>query len=252
MTEGLREPDYATPGRDFRNDWKPVPDPTLLTQQAVDRAKEEIRSIQELKTEIILTRLSGMDKATHLVNEGVNRLALSQEQMRALLREDVDRQFVAAAAASTAAIDKVEAVMREKFTGIDIRFAERDERTAQATQEARISLDAALAAAKEAVSEAGKATKESIAKSEAAQQKQADSTQALMITSIAGLNDKIDSLKERLSTIETALAQAVTTMNTRTEVKTEGKTDNRALTTIGIAIVGIILSVVLALTLKKG
>ncbi len=79
----------------------------------------------------------------------------------------------------------------EKFDSIDIRFMERDKRVDQAVRDAKTSADAALQAAKEAVSEQNKSNTLSIAKSESAFTKQIDN-----------LGDKINDVKDRMNVIE--------------------------------------------------
>ena len=95
-------------------------------------------------------------------------------------------------------IKNVSDVSDQKFDAIDTRFVERDTRTAQAADESRISLDAALAAAKEAVSEQNKANALAIGKSELATQKQIDAMGEVMATSIKSLEDKIADATKRL------------------------------------------------------
>jgi hypothetical protein len=89
-------------------------------------------------------------------------------------------------------------VNTEKFQAIDSRFAERDVRTEQTALASRTSLEAALAAAKEAVSEQNKANAQAIAKSELATQKQIDAMAQLMTNSNKSLEDKIGDLRTRL------------------------------------------------------
>jgi hypothetical protein len=99
---------------------------------------------------------------------------------------------------SQAELDNVRTVHDEKFSAVDTRFQERDERTAQAAQESRISLDAALAAAKEAVGEQNKANSTAIAKSELATQKQIDSMETLMQTNFSAMESRLADLKSRI------------------------------------------------------
>jgi hypothetical protein len=106
------------------------------------------------------------------------------------------------------------AVSVERFEAVNTRFLERDTRTEQAAQESRISLDAALAAAKEAVSEQNKANTLAIGKSEAATQKQIDAMLAQMIASNKALDEKIADVKARLDRSEGGVAGAA---GTRTE-----------------------------------
>jgi len=204
----------------------PVPDPTRLTTQLVDRALSSYR-------EVVETRLSGMDQATKLVAADIARIAAITESSTAHLREDVDRQIAGQREYVIAYVDRVADVSGEKFTAIDTRFLERDTRTEQAAQESRISLDAALAAAKEAVSEQNKANTLAIDKSGTAIQKQLDAMQALMATSNRSLEDKISDLKTRLDRGEghdTGTASG----------KTERRLDVNLVIGIGLALIALI------------
>jgi hypothetical protein len=174
-----------------QSDSVPRPDPTRLTTQLVDRALAAYREVVEV-------RLNAMDEATHLL---ANELTLARQKVDAgdvRSRDDRDRAIGALREVLTGSIRNVSDVTLEKFNAVDTRFQERDTRTQQAADESRISLDAALAAAKEAVSEQNKANTEAIRKSELATQKQIDSLIALMTTANKSVEDKISDLKSRL------------------------------------------------------
>jgi len=188
VTMSMPDDDYARRSGDTN---VPVPDPTRLTTQLVDRALASFR-------EVVETRIGAMDQATKLVAADVARISAGTESQTEHLRHDIDRQLAALREYLIEHINRVSDISSEKFVGIDTRFGERDERTAQAAQESRISLDAALAAAKEAVSEQNKANTLAIGKSEAATQKQIDSLVALMNTNNKSVEDKISDLKSRL------------------------------------------------------
>ena len=177
------------------SDSVPRPDPTRLTTQLVDRALAAYR-------EVVETRLYAMDKAIALANENMAMTRAHADTGITHFRDDRDRELFAQREILTAAIDKIAAVADEKFTAVDTRFLERDTRTEQAAQESRISLDAALAAAKEAVSEQNKANTEAIRKSELATQKQIDSLVALMNTANKSLEDKFGDVKSRIDRID--------------------------------------------------
>ena len=245
MTEGLREPDYTTPGRDrdFRQAWTPVPDPTLLTQQAVDRAVQHFR-------EYVDTRLSGMERATALNATKVEQNADRAEKERDKAAADVERQLAALREFALERISHVADVATEKIVGLEAKLAERDERGRQAAQEAKTGLDAALTAQSAIAAQDKAATGLASNKQEVGFQKLLDQQAATSRAEIMALQGQVGDLKDRLGRAETLAAQALTASSTRIEVKSEGKTDNRALATIGIAIVGIILSVILALTLR--
>jgi hypothetical protein len=90
----------------------------------------------------------------------------------------------------------------EKFNSVQVQFAERDTRTEQTSKDSKVAVDAALQAAKEAVGEQNKSSTLAIAKSEAATTKQIDQISVIINTMAKGLDDKIDDIKTRLTSIE--------------------------------------------------
>src|ERR1035437_690155 len=140
----------------------PVPDPSVLTTDIVNVAKEDLRretaTMQEWRDSII----------------NALRVELMGE------------------------IKRLEAIENERLLRIDQRFVERDERTDQIAQLGRISLDAALAAAKEAVREQNKSNALSITKSESSMKEQVNANATQALTRIDALSDKIEDLKSRL------------------------------------------------------
>lgn len=165
--------DKDDPASPSRVDSRPTPDPTVLTTQQLHR---EITSVRE----IIETRLSAMDKAIELV------------------RTVADRQ----PALIDMSVGKLRELHEEKFHSIAIQFAERDTRTEQTSRDSKVAVDAALQAAKEAVGEQNKSSALAIAKSEAATTKQIDAIGALIASGQKAIDDKIDDIKTRLTTIE--------------------------------------------------
>lgn len=169
MTRPKRNPteSYEDENGTMRN-WRPVPDPTELTTQQL------MREMGALK-EIMQTRMDGYDKAI------------------ALLQRFADRQpTIAEVVASTS----------EKFGAVQLQLHERDIRFDRAATDTRLAVDAAFAAAKEAV-----------AKSEGAVTKQIDQILAQMTTgmrsldekingSIKTVDDKINDVRERLTAME--------------------------------------------------
>ncbi|HXJ26379.1 MAG TPA: hypothetical protein VNH17_11790 [Streptosporangiaceae bacterium] len=139
-------------------DWRPVPDPTLLTTAQLLR---ELGALREL----IEARLNGMDRATALLSETVNRTPTVIQTEISHVRELID----------------------ERFGGIDKQFAERDVRTEQAAKASKEALDAALLSAKELVSQQNDSNTTKAEKTEQNFTKQIDN--AL---------DRISEIKERL------------------------------------------------------
>jgi len=152
----------------------PSPDPTTLTTAAL---RESIGALREL----IGARLDGLEKATDLVRETIShRSEAIKDEVRNLQK-----------------------LHEEKFRRIDTQIAERDTRSEQTSRDSKVAVDAAFAAAKEAVGEQNKSNALSIAKSEAATMKQFDLLIGAMATGGKSVDDKIDDIKQRISVIET-------------------------------------------------
>lgn len=164
-------------------------DPTALTVKMLQR---ELDRLQEL----IYVRLQGMDQATMLLREASERMP-----------SDVDIK-----------VGHLRSIHEEKFRSIEIQFRERDVRTDQTSKDSKVAVDAALQAAKEAVGEQNKSSALAIAKSEASTTKQIDQQGLLIATATAGLNDKIDDLKQRLTQIEGKSTGVAAQQNTQTSL----------------------------------
>jgi hypothetical protein len=162
----------------------PLPDPTLLTTENLRR---EIANLSLL----IDARLDGMDKAVVIFQDSLTRVPTDTDKQVSHLRELVLSELT-----------RVSLVHEEKFRSIGVQFTERDVRTEQTSRDSKVAVDAALQAAKEAVGEQNKSSALAIAKSEAATTKQIDQLGVLISNTTAGLNDKIEDIKARLTLIE--------------------------------------------------
>lgn len=158
----------AVPTTSPHNELRPVPDPTVLTTQQLTVA------ILNLK-ELFESRMSAMDKAVELLQQTANR---------------------------SPTVNEVYMQHEERFKSIAVQFAERNIRTEQISRDSKVAVDAALQAAKEAVGEQNKSSALAIAKSEAATTKQIDQIAVIIQTTNSGMNDKIDDIKDRITSIE--------------------------------------------------
>jgi hypothetical protein len=175
----------------YRGEAALTTDPTALTTQAMQRDLNSLRELMqakldlveqgaELKHSTILTLLEEMGKATMLVRAESERLwSMVDEKIRAL-RE----------------------VMEEKFGGIGTQFKERDVRVEQMSTATSVAVAAALQAAKEAVAEQNRSAALAIAKSETSTAKQIEQMGTTIQTGNAGMNEKVDDVKDRLTRIE--------------------------------------------------
>jgi hypothetical protein len=154
-------------------DWRPIPDPTLLTTQQLLR---ELAALREL----VFTRIDGMDRATALLSETVNRTPTVIQTEITHVRELVE----------------------ERFNGITRQFTERDTRTDQAAKASGEALSAALLSAKELVAQQNNANT-----------KQAEKTEQNFTKQIDAQAARIDELKERLDRGEGGTAGISTQRN---------------------------------------
>lgn len=156
-------------------DTKATSDPSALTTQSVLRENFWLRELLE-------TRINAMDEAVRLLQQFAARTPTTM---------DVQHQ--------TAALREV---VMEKFEGIKTQVLERDAQTEKASRDVKSAVDAAFAAAKEAVGEQNKSNTLSIAKSEDGFTKQIDGLAEVIKTTTKGVDDKIADIKDRITVIE--------------------------------------------------
>ena len=158
----------------------PVPDPTLLTTRNLQR---EIASLKEL----LFIRIDCLQELSNVAKEQAGAIS-----------KDIGTQV----RASESLVFQRFETANEKFASIQLQFKERDVRVEQTARDTKVAVDAALQAAEKAVGKQNEAFGLSIAKSETATAKQIDQQGQLLNTTTAGLNDKIDDIKERLTSLE--------------------------------------------------
>lgn len=206
----------------------PVPDPTTLTNRLVAQAVSALR-------EIIETRLAGIElqirtlEATQVRHSDIaiaNLEQLLQSRISAngsaidVLRtasekrlETMEGILCANTRERNGVIEALRVLMSEKIgalcetvavfkTSVNERFQLGDVQTEKAARDVKSAVDAAFAAAKEAVGEQNKSNALSIAKSEVATTKQIDQLALNAITSAKNADDKISDLKDRLVAME--------------------------------------------------
>jgi uncharacterized protein YoxC len=172
---------------------KPVPDPTSLTTAQLDRAIESERDYVNAQLDVLRERLDGIDRATRLLNETVNRVPTDVQKEVAHLRELSD----------------------EKFDSIAKQFRERDSRSERESRDNKVAVDAAFAAQKEAAAEQNKSNTLAITKSEVATSETISKLAELFKTETKGLADKLADLRRDIDRIENRKVGAVDTVNTQ-------------------------------------
>jgi len=148
---------------------RPTPDPTILTTEALERGLRSQRDYIDAQMAIRDQRLDGIDTATKLLNETVNRVPTALSEAITHLRE----------------LDE------EKFQSVAQQFRERDVRSERESLDNKVAVDAAFAAQKEAAAKQDESNAKAIEKSEKATGE-----------TISSQSDKIDDLKARVQGLE--------------------------------------------------
>jgi hypothetical protein len=158
----------------------PVPDPTLPTTQQLRHEQGNLR-------EVIEARLNGMDVATRLLADNVNRVP-----------NDIDKHVVHLTDLFGERMEGLKAELISLGRGIQLQFDERDIRSRAAEDAAKIAVNAALQAQKEAAGAQNDSNAAAITKSEGATVKQIDGILALLASNTEAINDKITAITSRL------------------------------------------------------
>jgi transglutaminase/protease-like cytokinesis protein 3 len=138
-------------------------------------------------------RLLGMDRATALLNETVNRVPTDLQQ----------------------GMENLRAVLNERFASVGKQFDERDTRSEREARDNKVAVDAAFAAQKDAATQTDIANAKAIDKSEVATTETINKLGELFNSSHRALGEKIDSfgkntadkiddLKQRVQSIESS------------------------------------------------
>jgi hypothetical protein len=179
----------------------PIPDPTVLTNQAVAQATDTLR--RELLSAVavldarlngqhdpVQTRLQAMDQAIELV---------------AVWREELPTRM-------DGRVRQLELLLTERFNTVEVRFdaiagqfKERDTRSERESRDNKVAVDAAFAAQKEAASEQNKSNTLAISKSEAATSETLNKQADLFKSTTDALGARIEDAKQALGKIDTRL-----------------------------------------------
>ena len=188
----------------------PRPDPTRLTSAALDKATQALREILE-------TRITGIEAQIVLLQQDIRNRPAEIERAIVHLKE----------------------LHEEKFSGVQIQFKERDERTTASKTASDTAVAAALQAQKEAAGESAKSFTLSIDKSERATLEQITQQRQQIQTSTANLDGKIDDLKERVTRIEGAAVGIVAAKTETVQTHTGLAADRGTI----IALIGVTIAV---------
>jgi hypothetical protein len=150
----------------------PIPDPTRLTNELIEKETNRLKELFDAKVESIKsTLMARMDE---------------QDRARATLRRDVEQSYIHT--------DEQVSGMRQLF---ETRFEERDKRFHESDKASHAAIDAAFAAAKEAVIQQNNTTNLMMQKNENMFGKQIDSLGSEIETTTGALSDKIEEVKKQ-------------------------------------------------------
>jgi len=283
MADGEDERAYGGgPGRTPGGGWVPVPDPTTLTTEAVERATGVFRRELQALRETLETRLDAADAdrtriwerlrdlpalyevaASHLRDEMIQRDEHTREVITQRLNDldaaasvaaghiekipvDLTGDFRKALHAEreylTSQLDIVRAIMTEKFTAVDGRFGE-----------SKVAVDAAFSAAKEAVAEQNRSNDRAITIAQSGTKEQLTALSSVTDAGLGALTDKITDARDRLTAIENLTRGIKEAGGEGRESRTEQKLGTaQVLQTAALIIVGLgVVISVIALILHK-
>jgi len=212
-------------------------DPTALTTQQLLRENYWLRELLQEQVEGLKLRLIESDKAVKLLQAFADRTPTTM---------DVQHEVVA-----------LREVVMQKFDAVRMQLLDRDSQTEKASRDVKSAVDAAFAAAKEAVGEQNKSNALAIAKSEAGFTKQIDMLGETNKTNMKGVDDKISDIKERITIIESktsvsdpssaiAIAElkaSVNRLSSSTDITTGSKAGATALWALIVGGIGLMLGV---------
>jgi hypothetical protein len=219
----------------------PNPDPSVVTSNAIDRAVENATAILRAELAAVNVRIDGMEKAVEVFQADLTRVPTQLDRAINGLKDVLDARLNGMDNSIIKEIEKLAAVTKERFVGIDNQFVERDTRTDQRAGDTKLAVDAAFAAAKEAT-----------AKIESGFTKSIDSILELIRTTTKASDDKTSDLKDRLTAMEarTAGISAANIDQRGARLETHNQQiDSHGQMAITISVIAVIASVALSLLL---
>lgn len=198
-TYGRRDDDFADSSQMYGGQGsRPVPDPTILTTQLIDRAIAGLRELLEANMDgnhsELLARLGAMDQAIVLLQAARDKNPAEIDAKLAQLLSLIGERF--------STLEERFKTMDVQFGGIALQFRERDTRSERESRDNKVAVDAAFAAQKEAASEQNKSNTLAIDKSEKATAETLNKQADLFTSRTDALIDQHDDLKERVTRIE--------------------------------------------------
>jgi hypothetical protein len=158
----------------------------------------------------------------------------------ALTTQQLLREIEGLRALAFSAIDKATEVTAERFNSVDTQFALVERQRLEQKSDTKAAVDAALAAAKEAVAANTSSSEKSITKSETATFEQLKQLNVTFTTANAGLLSNFNDLKDRVGIVE-SMRQG---MNAATRDRREAKAESRLDLNAVVIFLGLVLAAV--------
>jgi hypothetical protein len=200
----------------------PVPDPTALTTEQLRRELGALR-------EVIEARLNGMDIATKLLADQASGVP-----------KDIDKQIRHLTDLFSERMEGLKAETISLGRSIQLQFDERDIRSQASEDAAKIAVNAALQAQKEAAAAQNESNAAAITKSEGATVKQIDGILALLASNTMSMNDKITGIISRLDRGEAMLSA---TSVSRQDRRLDGSS-NVAILGVGLTVITVVIGLI--------
>jgi hypothetical protein len=238
----------------------PVPDPTLMTTDALDRTEKALRDYVDGQLDVLRERLHGIDRATELRTARLERIPA-----------DFDEKIEHLAAFTDEARSKLTAVTDERFSSVGQQFKERDIRSEREARDNKVAVDAAFAAQKEAAAKQDESNLKAIDKSEKATEKTIETLTAtttkalenlgdLFRTDVKAIGDRIEEVKsqqvryagearDRMGSLETRITTIESSRIGGHDAITSGREQAANTRAIMASIIGVLLFVVAAASL---
>ena len=175
--------------------WERMRELPAQQEIASNHFRDEVTRRDEAGRQLIEQRLADLDKAREVSAAQMSKFLDEARETHRRMHDTFVGETVAEREFIMAQIEIVRSVMGEKFGGVTEQFVA-----------SKIAVDAALSAAKEAVAEQNKSNSQAITKSETATKEQLASLSRVTDAGIAGLSDKIDDARTRLTTLESRTA----------------------------------------------
>jgi hypothetical protein len=217
----------------FNQDLRPIPDPTVLTNKLVttailaltDKFNAQLEAIVDKQNTSISNTVRhtdiGISQLRELMDAHIKMLQEADGHstaQRIILLEQITEAREQVKSLLDLRIDSLIETVSVLKTTVNERFTQGDVQTEKAARDVKSAVDAAFAAAKEAVGEQNKSNALSIAKSEVATTKQIDQLSENLRISVQNTNDKIESINKNFDDKYTDIKDRIVAMEARGSV----------------------------------